>query len=448
MKKIFLSLAVPVFFIFSAAAQSYVGHAVDNYSGIHGVLLNPALVVDSNFRTDINLFSASAFAGSDYFGLDLNNAIESTDGFNFDEQLQRFPKDDNQFFLNVDVLGPSFMFNLTPRSSLGITTRARAFMNLNNLNGRLYESVEDGFDETENFDFELRDFNGTIHSWAELGLTYGRILMEGGDNFLKAGVTLKYLQGAGTNFLNAPSVTGSYNAETEMLTTTGALTYGNSEGFDSDDIDFSNLTSGFGADLGVVYEYRPNAGFTDDPYRQGSGSYKWKVGISITDIGSIKYTGSTLNSYDLNSSILDDSFEDRSLEGVLEEYYEGTEELTDADISLPTAAHLLVDYRVNNTLFLAVQGSVSLVGEGSEMANRVLNTVTAVPRFETKWFSFYLPLGLRQYDGFSMGAGLRLGPLSVGSGSVISNYVSDSAKTTDFFVGLKIPVYRKKLQHT
>ena len=267
MKKIFLSLAVPVFFIFSAAAQSYVGHAVDNYSGIHGVLLNPALVVDSNFRTDINLFSASAFAGSDYFGLNLNNAIESTDGFNFDEQLQRFPKDDNQFFLNVDVLGPSFMFNLTPRSNLGITTRARAFMNLNNLNGRLYESVEDGFDETENFDFELRDFNGTIHSWAELGLTYDRILMEGGDNFIKAGVTLKYLQGAGTNFLNAPSVTGSYNAETEMLTTTGALAYGNSEGFDSDDIDFSNLTSGFGADLGVVYEYRPNAGFTDEDYR-------------------------------------------------------------------------------------------------------------------------------------------------------------------------------------
>src|SRR5690606_1132117 len=189
-----------------------------------------------------------------------------------------------------------------------------------------------------------------------------RILMEGGDNFLKAGVTLKYLQGAGTNFLNAPSVTGSYNAETEMLTTTGALAYGNSEGFDSDDIDFSNLTSGFGADLGVVYEYRPNAGFTDDHYRQGSGSYKWKVGISITDIGSIKYTGSTLNSYDLNSSILDDSFEDRSLQGVLEEYYEGTEELTDADISLPTAAHLLVDYRIRNNLFLAVQCSVSLVG--------------------------------------------------------------------------------------
>jgi hypothetical protein len=37
---------------------------------------------------------------------------------------------------------------------------------------------------------------------------------------------------------------------------------------------------------------------------------------------------------------------------------------------------------------------------------------------------------------------LRLGPLSLGSASVISNYISDEAGTTDFYVGLKIPIYR------
>ena len=43
----------------------------------------------------------------------------------------------------------------------------------------------------------------------------------------------------------------------------------------------------------------------------------------------------------------------------------------------------------------------------------------------------------------SFGGGFRLGPLSVGSGSIFSNLLSDSSKTTDVFVGLKIPLYRK-----
>lgn len=440
MKKIFLS--VSALLVFNAAlAQFYVGHLVDNYSGVHGVLFNPAAVVDSNFRTDINLLSTSAFVGSDYFAIELGNTFESTDGFTFEGPLKRYPKDDNQFFLNVDVLGPSFMFNLNPRSSLAITTRVRAFMNLNNINGKLYENIEDGFDETEDFNFELENFTGTVHSWGEVGVTYGRIFMEGGDNFLKAGVTLKYLQGAGSTFINAPSASGQFNAEAETLTTTGSLSYGSSQGFNSDEIDFSNTSSGFGADLGMVYEYRPEAGF-QDPDARNHSEYKLKLGLSVTDIGSIKYDGVTLTSYDLNNSVHEDRFEQDDLETILEEGYEGTERLLDANISLPTTMHVLVDYKFRRYLFVAVHGSFSLVGESTEMANRVLNTVTAVPRFESKWLSFYLPLGIRQYDGFTMGAGLRFGPLSIGSGSVISNYVSDSVKTTDVFVGLKIPVYR------
>lgn len=421
-------------------SQSYIGHTVDNYSGIHGILLNPASVVNPNFRTDINLFSASAFAGSDYFGIDLNYVLESTEGFNFDDQLKRFPKNDNQFFLNVDILGPSFMFNLNPRSSLAVSTRLRGFMNLNNVNGELYESVESGFNEDENFDFALNNFTGTVHYWGELGLTYGRILMEGGPNFLKGGLTLKYLQGAGSTFLNAPAVTGQFDAETELITTTGNLSYGKSQNFDSNEIDFSNTSAGFGADLGLTYEYRPESRFNDDPEFR-THDYKLKVGISVTDIGQINYSESTVTSYDLNNIVHEDRFEEEDLETVLEEY-EGTEQIVDAKISLPTAVHILIDYKFRDRIFLAVLGSYSLIGEEKEQANRILNTITAVPRFEAKWLSFYLPVGIRQYDGFTMGAGLRIGPLSVGSGSVISNYISDSAKTADVYVGLKIPVYR------
>ena len=436
-------IVVFIFFYSGALAQSYVGHAVDNYSGVHGILINPASVVDSKFRADINLLSASAFAGSDYLGLDLKTALESTDGFNFDDDMERFPKDDNQFFLNLDVLGPSFMFNFNKKSSIGLITRVRAFMNFNNVNGRLFENLEEDFDTNEDFDFELRDFSGTIHAWGEIGLTYGRILMDRDSHFLKGGVTLKYLVGAGAIFVNAPRLNGYYDADAETVTASGSLNYGRSDDFDEDDINFSNTTSGFGGDLGLVYEFRASPELDDDPGTVKHSDYRLKLGISVTDIGSISYSESTVTSYTLDETISRESFEDEDLETVLDEEFGGVEQMTEAKIKLPTAMHILADYKFRNRLYMAVHGSLSLVEEGTGEASRVLNTVTAVPRYESRWFSFALPVGVRQYDGFTMGAGLRLGPLSLGSGSVISNFISDSTKTTDFYLGLKIPVYRK-----
>lgn len=428
----------------SASAQSYIGYSVDNYNGVHGLILNPASVVDSKVRSDINLFSLSLFAGSDYFGLDIQNALESLegDGFTFDDQIKKFPKDDNQFFMNIDVVGPSFMFNLNRKNSIGIITRLRGFMNLNNLNGKLYESLQEDFDTRENFDFELRDFSGTIHYWAEIGLAYGRVLMDKNSNFLKGGLTLKYYQGAGANFLNAPSASGFYDAENMILTTEGTLSYGQSSNFDGNDIDFSNLSSGFGADIGFVYEYRPNPGVDEELKNVDHSHYKFKLGVALTDIGSITYSESTVNKYILDNSISRVNFVENDFDIVLDENFGGSEEAVETEINLPTAVNVLADYKFRKRVYLAVQGSLSLVETGKEQANRILNSVTAIPRYESKWFSFYLPVGIRQYDGLTLGTGLRLGALSLGSGSVISNYISDEAGTTDFYVGLKIPIYR------
>ncbi|UJH92065.1 DUF5723 family protein [Antarcticibacterium sp. 1MA-6-2] len=431
---------------FSLFSQRYIGYTADNYSGVHGVIYNPSSVVDSRLRSDINIFSVSSFAGSDYFAIDLNSILKAEDGFNIDDDVVKSPLNDNKFFVNLDVLGPSAMFNLNARSSLAITTRVRTFFNLNNINGTLYESLTNNFDEEDDFDFEIKDLTGTMHVWGEIGLTYGRILVDGGSNFLKGGLSLKYLQGAGTLFTNAPSVSGQFDATNETLTTTGSLMYGTSEGFDNQDIEFSNLSSGIGADLGFTYEYRPN--ISPDSLSRAKNKYNFKLGISITDIGSISYEGSTVNRYNLDQTLDTNKFretngEEDDLETILKENYEGTEEIVESKINLPTALHLLADYRFRNNFYISLQGSLSLVSEEEQQASRLLNTLTATPRLETRWFSFYLPLSIRQYDGFAMGAGFRLGPLMVGSGSAITNLISDSSRTTDVYVGLKFPFYQK-----
>lgn len=431
-----------LFFLLTSSltwSQSYIGHSIDNYAGVHGVIYNPSSVVDSRLRADINLLSASSFVGSDYFSIDFNRLTNLTGGFEFDEIFEKNPKNDNQFFLNADVLGPSVLFNLNSKSSMALTTRVRAFFNLNNLNGLLYESVTDNFNEDENFNFELNNFTGTTHVWGEYGLTYGRILMDNQTNFLKGGISIKYLQGAGSTFLNAPEVTGQYDALNGMLVTTGTLNYGTTRDFDSGDVEFSNLSSGFGVDLGVTYEYRPQTmnDLPDSPNR-----YKLKVGVSLTDLGSISYDENELTTYDLDRTLDVNNFEGTDLETVLEENYEGKTQMISSKINLPTAFHLMLDYELKRRLFLNLQGSFSMINANREEANRIINTITATPRLETKWLSLYLPLSIRQYDGFAMGAGFRFGPFTAGSGSVITNLLLDDSYTTDFYVGLKIPLYK------
>jgi hypothetical protein len=426
---------------YSLNAQSYIGHRIDNYSGIHGIILNPSAVVDSRLRTDINIFSVSAFVGSDYFEMNLSNLTSSDSGFDFDEDSEKFPKEDNQFFLNIDVLGPSFMFNLSPVHSLGFTTRARAFLNLNNINGELYENLSDNFEFAEDFDFNMKDFTGTIHAWGELGVTYGRILMDENEHFLKGGVTLKYLYGGGSVFANTPQLAGNYSLANEILTTSGSLNYGSSMDFDSEDIDFSNTSSGFGGDIGFTYEYRNSTHL--DSLSKKDNKYKFKIGISLTDIGSISYNESTTTNYNLNGDIDKVEFENKSLEEILDDNYVGTEQILDSKINLPTALHFIADYNLRKRIYISLNGSFSLIADNKEQANRIINTLVVSPRFESRWLGFHIPLSLRQYDGLSAGVGLRAGPLIVGSASAITNLLSSSSKTTDVYLGLKVPFYQK-----
>ena len=433
--KILLALGL-IYNGITSHAQSYLGLSVDNYSGIHSLISNPSNVVDSRFKFKFNMLSISAFGGSDYFGINMSDIFKSDNGFNFEDDIIKFPSDSNNFFFNIDVLGPSFMFNASKKSSIGVISRVRAFMNINNISGELYENISDNFDVGEDFNFNSQNLTGTIHAWAEIGLVYGRILVDKKHNFLKGGVTLKYLQGAGSLYMNSPNFTGQYTANNEQLTTTGSLSYGLSDGFNNNDIDFSNLTAGFGADIGFTYEWRPNA-IKDSLTTRKQNKYKLKLAASITDIGSIEYNESEITTFNLDQTVNTSNFDDDTQE-FLDNNYTGVESIINQKIKLPTALHLLADYQLRNKIYLSLQGHFSLIENNTPNTNSIINSVTLSPRLETKWFSVYSPVSFRQYGDLSWGAGLRLGPLMVGSGSILTNLLSSTSKTTDIYLGFKI----------
>ncbi|WP_299521362.1 DUF5723 family protein [Winogradskyella sp.] len=427
------------FILFPCRSQNYLGYTVDNYAGVHAVSYNPAMIVSKYQKTDINLASVSAFGGSDYFGIDVGSLISTHDVFTFDDDAIRFPEDNNNFFANADILGPSAMFRLNHKSSIGFITRVRGLFNLSEINGRLYENLVNQFENDEDFSFDSQNLTGTLHAWTEIGVSYGRVLLKRSQHELTGGITLKYLMGAGGLFASSPGLEGEFIGDTETLQTQGFLNYGKTQDFDRDNVLFDNLEYGLGLDLGFVYKWSKNTDGDDAP---SQNSYKLKIGVSVTDIGSINYDQAEITSYNLNASVSTSTFQE-DIEEFLDNNYDSTADNQNARIQLPTALHLLVDYHLTKKWFVSVQSDVSLVERRVERSNTITNVLTFSPRFETKWFSFYLPVSLRQSEDVVVGGGFRLGPLSVGSGSVFSNFLSDSSKTADVFVGLKIPLYNK-----
>jgi len=179
---------------------------VDRYAGVHGVPFNPALVSGSAYRVDVNIISSSAYLSTDYLGLNIQSVFKGGAGFNFDDDLERFPSDANNFFLNTDILGPSVLFNLGQKSSVALTTRLRGAFNLSNISGQFYESIADGFIDGGDFDINMNEFAGIGHIWGEIGATYGQVLLANERNILRGGVTLKYLAGGGGLFTNSQSL--------------------------------------------------------------------------------------------------------------------------------------------------------------------------------------------------------------------------------------------------
>ncbi|MEP3836615.1 MAG: DUF5723 family protein [Algibacter sp.] len=439
-------------------AQSYLGFLTDNYSGVHGVISNPANITDSRFKTDINLGGISVFGGNDYYGINVWDATKN--GYNFDMESKINSNGVNSAIANTDILGPSFMVNLSKNSALAVFTRVRGFVNINDIDGASIAAIDDN--SSQDFIINEAQVNGLGHAWGEAGITYARTLINQNKHFLKGGVSLKYLQGLGSVFATGTNVYVDYDADgtvffggetTGSISSSGDVTYARSAEFDNDDYNFKlpDNANGIGVDLGFVYELRPN--YKDyktsksSPYNiNHKNKYKLKVGLSITDIGFIDYKEGINETFDVSFEDLNqDDYEDTAedLGDFLNTYYMRVNSETGYVIDLPTALHLNVDYSFSNTIYFNLNTDYSLISRSRVTASRVANLVSFTPRYESKWFSFYLPLTVIENNGFRVGYGFRAGPLYVGSGSIASAFSSDNNRQADIYAGLKVPVYHQ-----
>ena len=442
-------------------AQNFPGYRSGNYTGVNGVFFNPANIADSRYRWDVNLFSVNGFVGNNKASFNLKD-ITSSNSNNIKDKFLNGNGNTNAN-VNAEILGPSVMFNLNHKSAMAITTRSRLVANLKDFDGSLINAVFKSSDAIYPYSLASNSNSRIItNGWSELGVSYAREISSKGAHYFKGGVTLKYLSGTGNNYLQINQIKTTINADPitqrpYLQNTTGEINIGTTTA-DLSNANFNNIfngNAGVGGDIGVVYEYRPD-------YEKSSAAadnrdqnkYKLKIGLSVLDIGSIKYTPNANNSAGYtthingNNRFYLDQLKDKNtaeIKAILQAnpqfFTNNANTLNSYKASLPTVIQGDVDYHLHRGFYVSAGGQLNMVSKTNLYSANQYNSLTLTPRFESKAFGIYFPLNYNELTQFNAGISLRAGPLFIGSGSLFTAIAK--SKQADVHIGLRIGILHK-----
>jgi len=463
----------------STVAQDFLPYINSNYAGVNGIDLNPAGVVNSRYKVDVLLGGFSTRAGNNYIGLK-REAFEGRTGSllppsddlnypNFNDSLfmdkylvQRNNGSRKSVFVSNQVQLPSFMFSLNQNNAFAFNWKVRTHMHVDGLEEPLAILI---YDELINPTLNLQQLTNErlsiqAMSWAEYGITYGRVLMDEKEHFLKAGVRVKLLQGLGAMYMFIDNLEYMVHNDSILTFFKSNVNYGHSTNFEfgSKKAEYRRVSNlGIGLDLGAVYEWRPDwmkykydmDGETD-LWMKYRNKYKLRVGASLNDLGSIKYEKGELshdfvadiNSWNIKNIELNDSLPIQSWDTLIRNNFViNTSDDRFFRMNLPLAASLQVDYNIWKDFYVNFTPYVAFQFKNNDTKVHELTTLSLAPRWDHKWFGVFVPVSWNQMRHLNVGTGLRLGPLVLGTNDIASLLLKKKEiYGADFHFALKVPI--------
>jgi Family of unknown function (DUF5723) len=449
----------------NANAQAQLGLRTENYAGIHSIFLNPAAASATYpLAWDLNILSGGLAAGNNvlfvkdanYFTVKNNaKSIGPDPALKLPLLADRtatlyydFYNDSRSKFFSVVAEGmiPSFLINLESGHSWGFfaqtRTQASSFGMPHVVN--LYRYATYKADSA----IHIEPFSLGAMAWAEAGINYG-YQIELDKSYMSIGFTLKKLWGFHAGYFQNTGDTRFAKQYTDSLQLASlAVEAAYTSNFKKP---VTNVTgSGFSVDLGAVFI--PNGTPTD---------YKFKFGISLHDLGSIRFTDSahwyhfeskTINRgvgfQDINNidkaNGLPTALQDLNTLFVDKQNPIPFRQSNQFLMILPSRMHVFADYRVmdaptfDQTGALFVQGlwvQPIRVAPGQVMSDALF---AVTPRYESRWWSASLPISVYNWQQTRWGLSLRAAFLTIGSDYMSSLFYKGRFDGTNFYMALKI----------
>ena len=452
-------------------------------------MINPAEIADNRMVTDINLASLNFSFDNDFVGLHKSGLYASkltkdlSNGFSFDSVRNKYNVDAwdkgktgkiAKIMISQDALGPSVLIPLSPKNSIALSTRFRNIVNIDNVQPELAKEGIQGlaYHDLLNQKLTSDKFSLDAMGWSEINLSYAQVIPlmpDKKEHFFKAGVTLKILQGryaaymygetATVNFINNKNPDSPrYDIVDTMSLYNSSMKYGHTQNVEIKPFSFFNdgvQSYGVGMDLGFVYEYRPEHesfqtknSSNEWVDRRDLNKYKIKVGLSIMDLGGIKFKKDP-ESYDFTADIQNwNIYEISGINSIhrFDSLLNSNWPTADAGnqstfkMALPTAINIYVDYSLKHNIYFNAGAVWNPVFKNDENKVHNVTQVWCTPRWEMKWFGIGMPLSMSVMGHFDAGFFGYVGPLYFGSADIIRNIMGADLKSVKLYAGIKVPI--------
>lgn len=485
------TLIISAFISSISFSQNYLGVHSSNYAGVMGLDIQPASFVDGRFIADINLFSANvgAWQNAKYFDTKVmpkwwkksftkDTMWMDPDSTLYERSIHDLYNYNNSkiptrgVYLNTQIDVLNFAFHITPKIAIGFSFKNRMIANIDDIDPKLAKLAEEGLDFAKLWNLQLNDkiVTANMMAWNEYGFNYGQVVYDKDEHFIKVGGRLKLLQGLGSAYVHTDNLDYEVLNKDTLTTLRGKFNYGYSDNMDDlKDFNANSLFQsasklGFGMDLGVVYEWRPK--YKDFQYdmdgktglwMKNENKYKIRAGVSILDIGGMKFTkGGKSRDFSVNTTTLDlrlfkdvESFGsfDTIVDSLITNSPDWTENQSTGQtyyMNTPTALNLQFDYQIWKWFYINATGNINLIGKKNSARVRTPNQFSITPSFDYAWFGLHIPVSYNNYSGWKAGIATRLGPVTIGVVDFNSLFAAGKVRGTEFYMGLRVPILYSK----
>ncbi len=373
-----------------AKSQEMLGIIGSTNAGVNVTSINPSLMADSKYYLDANVLTTNLFYQTDLVKNGYGN-----------------------FRLN----GPSFMINNGSHSF--------AFVNA--------ARTDISFKKTSSSNGIYNEFNVAGIAWGEVGISYAYIFKRVEKSVWSAGATIKFLFGAGGAYYASSSAGNSFNNSAIDNIQNSGLIGGGGMGFGK----------GLGFDVGLTYQKKINKESLKPFTRlcqQKYYDYKYKIGISIIDIGALRFSKSVsstnfnanLTGHDTTNTNLDSTYNSKNSSLNQKKF----------SVALPTAICVQVDYHLQKHWYFN-----GLFVQSLQLANYYVRRPTMfsfAPRYEKKLYEISLPVSVSDFKYYRVGLAFRFWKITIGSDNLFGSLGVGVNKGFDFYLAIKINFLKGK----
>lgn len=423
--------------------QEMLGLGFSNYSGISGKNINPAFLTGSKVYLDINLAGAGLSVENNFIYLPNQNGNIWTilhgdtlpqiyGPYGYNGYFTYLPKKSYYSASQMaTVMGPGVMIQYG-KQAYGISVSARSYGSMYRFPGQLLRELYSHKinNQVTGTEYNLKKFGLASLSWAELSFNYAYDFYQRYGTKLTGGIEFKVLYGAEGAFVETHNfkyhTVSQTSIQIDTLNTTVGMSlpvnYSNSNA----DLNPWHKGHGIGFSIGFTYtkelnnaEPKEKNSFCANPYED----YKYRVGLSILDVGSIRFKNNTrlyhihtsnvtadINQFNLYNNI------DATLNSMMTLLQvDTTKALVDSTIkmSLPSALSLQMDYRLRKYIY--VSGFWIQPLRFSKKSLRRPAELAVIPRYDTRWVGVSVPVSLYDYQQLRLGLALRIYSVTIGT---------------------------------